>query len=55
MGYGKTLLTFIENRAKENGCGIVALLSGLQRSEAHKFYESKMEFDKTSYVFKKQL
>lgn len=55
MGYGKTLLIFIGNWAKENGCGIVALSSGLQRSEAHKFYESKMQFDKTSYVFKKQL
>jgi hypothetical protein len=34
---------------------VVALSSGLPRVEAHKFYESKMEFDKTSYVFKKQL
>ena len=55
MGYGKILLTFIGEWAKENGCGVVALSSGLQRLEAHKFYESKMEFDKTSYVFKKQL
>lgn len=54
-GYGQILLSFINKWAKENGCGVVALSSGLQRVEAHKFYESKMEFDKTSYVFKKQL
>ena len=54
-GYGQVLLTFINEWAKDNGCGVVALSSGLQREEAHKFYSSKMGFDKTSYVFKKQL
>ena len=49
------LLSFVNEWAKENSCEVVALSSGLQRVEAHKFYESKMEFDKTSYVFKKQL
>lgn len=53
--YGQTLLSFINKWAKENGCDVVALSSGLQRVEAHKFYEFKMGFDKTSYVFKKQL
>lgn len=53
--YGQTLLSFINEWAKENGCDVVALSSGLQRVEAHKFYEFKMEFDKTSYVFTKQL
>lgn len=53
--YGETLLSFINEWAKENGCDVVALSSGLQRVEAHKFYESKMGFDKTSYVFKKQI
>lgn len=53
--YGQFLLSFVNEWAKENGCEVVALSSGLQRVEAHKFYESKMEFDKTSYVFKKQL
>jgi GNAT superfamily N-acetyltransferase len=53
--YGQILLSFINEWAKENGCDVVALSSGLQRLEAHKFYESKMRFDKTSYVFKKQL
>jgi len=53
--YGQSLLSFINEWAKENGCDVVALSSGLQRVEAHKFYELKMGFDKTSYVFKKQL
>lgn len=51
--YGQILLDFISNWAKENGCEVVALSSGLQRTEAHRFYELKMGFDKTSYVFKK--
>jgi GNAT superfamily N-acetyltransferase len=53
--YGQMLLSFVNEWAKENSCEVVALSSGLQRVEAHKFYESKMQFDKTSYVFKKQL
>lgn len=54
-GYGQILLSFVNEWAKENGCEVVALSSGLEKLEAHKFYEGKMEFDKTSYVFKKQL
>lgn len=54
-GYGEVLLSFINNLAKENGCAVVALSSGFQRIGAHKFYEEKMRFDKTSYVFRKQL
>ena len=53
--YGEKILSFINEWAKENGCDVVALSSGLQRLEAHKFYELKMGFDKVSYVFKKQL
>ncbi|WP_155268508.1 GNAT family N-acetyltransferase [Clostridium beijerinckii] len=53
--YGETLLSFINEWAKENGCDVVALSSGLQQAEAHKFYESKMGFAKTSYVFKKKI
>ena len=54
-GYGEILIAFINKWAKENGCEIVALSSGLQRLEAHRFYESKMGFDKVSYVFKNKL
>lgn len=54
-GYGEKLLSFVEEWAKLNGYSSVALSSGLQRHNAHKFYENKMEYDKASYVFKKDL
>ncbi|OIK09759.1 GNAT family N-acetyltransferase [Bacillus sp. MUM 116] len=54
-GYGKKLLNFVHQWAKENGFRIVSLSSGLQRGEAHRFYEDKMEYDKVSYVFFKRL
>ena len=54
-GYGKKLLTYLQTWAKENGCNVVALSSGLQREDAHSFYQLKMGFDKTSFVFKKSL
>lgn len=54
-GYGNELLSFIHNWAKDKNYKSVALSSGLQRKEAHKFYEEKMIYDKVSYVFKKVL
>ena len=54
-GYGKILLDYLENFAHENGCSSVALSSGLQRTDAHRFYENKVKYQKISYVFKKDL
>ncbi|WP_026696203.1 GNAT family N-acetyltransferase [Alkalicoccus chagannorensis] len=54
-GYGKKLLQSVEAWALNNGYDSIALSSGLQRSEAHRFYEEKMEYSKVSYVFRKQL
>jgi GNAT superfamily N-acetyltransferase len=54
-GYGEALLSYVQNWAKENGYDIVSLSSGLQRIDAHRFYEHKMEYDKVSYVFLKRL
>lgn len=54
-GYGEKLLSYVHEWAKDNGYGSVALSSGLQRTDAHRFYEEKMEYDKVSYVFKKEL
>ena len=53
--YGQVLLSFVSDWAKENGCNVVALSSGIQRVSAHRFYELKMGFDKSSYVFKKEI
>ncbi len=52
-GYGKRLLDHIESWAKNNGCGVVALSSGLERTDAHRFYEKKAGYEKSSHVFKK--
>lgn len=51
-GNGEKLLSFIQEWAKTEGFDVVALSSGLQRQDAHRFYEEKMKFDKASYVFK---
>ena len=45
----------LETWAKENDCGVVALSSGVQRTDAHRFYEEKAGYEKPSYVFKKVL
>ncbi|WP_449537756.1 GNAT family N-acetyltransferase [Ferdinandcohnia sp. Marseille-Q9671] len=54
-GYGEALLSYIHDLAGELGCGIVALSSGLQRTDAHRFYEDKMEYARKSYAFVKEL
>lgn len=54
-GYGEKLLTIVHEWAKENGYDSVALSSGLQRIDAHRFYEDKIGYDKVSYVFKKDV
>ncbi|MEK4522485.1 GNAT family N-acetyltransferase [Psychrobacillus sp. FSL W7-1493] len=54
-GYGEKLLKYIHEYAKENGAEYVALESGLQRKEAHRFYENKFEYDKWCYSFRKTL
>lgn len=54
-GYGEKLLTFVHEWANENNYDSVALSSGLQRIDAHHFYEDKMDYDKVSYVFKTSL
>lgn len=54
-GYGEALLNYVHSWSKENGYDIVSLSSGLQRIDAHRFYENKMNYDKVSYVFLKRI
>lgn len=54
-GYGEKLLSYIHKWAKVNNYESVALSSGLQRTDAHRFYENKMDYNKVSYVFKAHL
>ncbi|MCR2821059.1 GNAT family N-acetyltransferase [Lederbergia panacisoli] len=54
-GYGRKLLSYVHEWAKAKGYEKVALSSGLQRVDAHRFYEEKMAYDKVSYVFLKNV
>ncbi|WP_147533392.1 GNAT family N-acetyltransferase [Bacillus marasmi] len=54
-GYGEKLLKFVHEWASNHNYNSVALSSGLQRVDAHRFYEAKMGYDKVSFVFKKNL
>ncbi len=54
-GYGEKLPAFVHDWASAEGYERIALSSGLQRTDAHRFYEEKMDYDKVSYVFKKEI
>lgn len=53
-GYGEKLLNYVHHWAKEHHFECVSLSSGLQRLDAHRFYEEKMGYDKVSFVFLKK-
>jgi GNAT superfamily N-acetyltransferase len=53
-GYGEELLAFLESFAVQNNCNCVVLSSALHRKRAHMFYESKMHYERPSFVFKKR-
>ncbi|HEV2754855.1 MAG TPA: GNAT family N-acetyltransferase [Actinomycetota bacterium] len=54
-GHGQALLGHVEEIAAAEGCEMVALSSGLQRVDAHRFYEERMGYDKVSYTFTKRV
>lgn len=54
-GYGRALLGHVEDLAAAEGCELVALSSGLQRADAHRFYEERMSYDRVSYCFTKRV
>lgn len=54
-GYGRELLSFVHDWAGRHGFSVVSLSSGLQRTDAHRFYQEKMGYDRVSFVFKKVL
>lgn len=54
-GHGLALLTFVEEWAEEQGCDLVALSSGVQRTDAHRFYEDRAGMERASYVYKQPL
>lgn len=54
-GYGAKLISYLCEYSKEQGCQYIALESGIQRLDAHRFYEEKMNFDKFCYSFRLKL
>lgn len=55
QGHGKALLDYLEELARNEGCDTIALSSGLQRTDAHRFYADKMKMTRASYSFVKAL
>ncbi|WP_254542808.1 GNAT family N-acetyltransferase [Halomarina pelagica] len=53
--YGERLLDHVAAWGRENGCGTIALSSGLERADAHRFYEERAGMDRASYVFTRSL
>lgn len=54
-GYGEILLHFVQEWAADHGYEKVALSSGLKRTQAHRFYVEHMDYERASFVFKKDL
>ena len=54
-GYGKALMDRVETLARDLGCDTVALASGLQRADAHRFYEDKVGMLRSAYTFQKSV
>lgn len=52
--YGKMMLEYLYDFAKMGMCENIVLSSGLQREDAHRFYE-KNGFEKKSFVFIKSV
>jgi GNAT superfamily N-acetyltransferase len=52
-GHGQMLLGAVEGLAVAEGCEVVALSSALYRTDAHRFYEERMGYDKPGYCFTK--
>ncbi len=53
-GYGKEMLSYLEDYAKIFQCQHIVLSSGFAREEAHRFYEHH-GFSKKSFLFLKTL
>jgi len=53
-GYGHQMMQFLDDYAKMHKCEHIALTSGVQRVDAHRFYENE-NFDKPGYTFLKKI
>lgn len=53
-GVGRRLVAWLQARARRAGCGVLALDSGVQRHDAHRFY-FREGFRIASYSFRRDL
>lgn len=54
-GYGEKLLAHVEEFARAEGCGFVALACGRERAGALRFYEERMGYERPGYSMRKAL
>jgi len=54
-GHGETLLRHVEDVARGEGCGFVALACGRERDAALRFYEGRMGYERPGYSMRKAL
>lgn len=54
-GHGERLLRHVEEVAREEGCGYVALACGREREDALRFYEDRMGYERPGYSMRKVL
>ena len=54
-GHGETLLRHVEDVARGEGCGFVALACGRERDAALRFYEDRMGYERPGYSMRKAL
>ncbi len=54
-GHGERLLRYVEEVARGEGCGFVALACGRERGDALRFYEDRMGYERPGYSMRKAL
>lgn len=54
-GFGKELVRFIEQYAKDQGCTRVDLHTQLDRTDSRRFYEEHVGWEECACVYKKEL
>ena len=54
-GHGERLLRHVEEVARGEGCGYVALACGREREGALRFYEDRMGYERPGYSMRKAL
>ena len=54
-GHGERLLRHVEEVARGEGCGHVALACGRERQDALRFYEDRMGYERPGFSMRKAL